>query len=57
MPEGDRVQVLKGVVEGDTVVSSASFLIDSESRLKAAIAGMGQAGPAPGAPPVPGHAH
>ena len=41
MPEGDRVQILKGVVEGDTVVSSASFLIDSESRLKAAIAGMG----------------
>jgi multidrug efflux pump subunit AcrA (membrane-fusion protein) len=41
MPEGDRVQILKGVAEGDTVVSSASFLIDSESRLKAAIAGMG----------------
>jgi hypothetical protein len=28
------------VAEGDTVVASASFLIDSESRLKAAIAGM-----------------
>ena len=41
MPEGERVQILKGVAEGDTVVSSASFLIDSESRLKAAIAGMG----------------
>jgi Cu(I)/Ag(I) efflux system membrane fusion protein len=41
MPEGDRVQILKGVVEGDTVVSSASFLIDSESRLKAAIGGLG----------------
>jgi multidrug efflux pump subunit AcrA (membrane-fusion protein) len=40
MPEGDRVQVLRGVAEGDTVVASASFLIDSESRLKAAIAGM-----------------
>jgi membrane fusion protein, copper/silver efflux system len=37
----DRVQVLKGLAEGDTVVASASFLIDSESRLKAAIAGMG----------------
>ena len=45
VPEGDRIQILKGVAEGDTVVSSASFLIDSESRLKAAIAGMGaQAG-------------
>ncbi len=41
LPEGDRVQILKGVAEGDTVVSSASFLIDSESRLEAAIAGMG----------------
>jgi multidrug efflux pump subunit AcrA (membrane-fusion protein) len=41
MPEGDRIQILKGLAEGDTVVSSASFLIDSESRLKAAIAGLG----------------
>jgi len=36
------MQVLRGVAEGDTVVSSASFLIDSESRLQAAIAGMGE---------------
>jgi len=48
--DGDRVQVLKGVAEGDTVVASASFLIDSESRLKAAIAGMGQQ-------PDAGHRH
>lgn len=41
MSEGERVQVLRGVAEGDTVVASASFLIDSESRLQAAIAGMG----------------
>jgi Cu(I)/Ag(I) efflux system membrane fusion protein len=40
-PEGDRIQILRGVAEGDTVVSSASFLIDSESRLKAAVAGLG----------------
>jgi multidrug efflux pump subunit AcrA (membrane-fusion protein) len=53
MPEGDRVQILKGVAEGDTVVSSASFLIDSESRLKAAIAGMG----APGTDGTPGMDH
>ncbi len=38
---GDRVQLLDGVAEGDTVVASASFLIDSESRLKAAIEGLG----------------
>jgi Cu(I)/Ag(I) efflux system membrane fusion protein len=48
--DGDRVQVLRGLAEGDTVVASASFLIDSESRLKAAIEGMG-------AMPSTGHAH
>jgi Cu(I)/Ag(I) efflux system membrane fusion protein len=36
----DGVEVRTGLAAGDTVVSSASFLIDSESRLKAAIAGM-----------------
>jgi Cu(I)/Ag(I) efflux system membrane fusion protein len=47
---GDQVQILKGLAAGDTVVASASFLIDSESRLKAAIAGMGKQ-------PQAGHAH
>jgi Cu(I)/Ag(I) efflux system membrane fusion protein len=42
--DGDRISVLGGLAEGDTVVSSASFLIDSESRLKAAIAGLSGAG-------------
>ncbi len=37
-PEGDGfVQVLKGLNDGDEVVTSAQFLIDSESNLKAAI--------------------
>ena len=53
--DGDRVTVLQGLAEGDTVVASASFLIDSESRLKAAIAGLG-AGGATGATP-PRHEH
>lgn len=48
--DGDRVQILKGLAAGDTVVTSASFLIDSESRLKAAIAGMGKQ-------PDAGHRH
>jgi RND family efflux transporter MFP subunit len=48
--EGDHVQILKGLAAGDTVVASASFLIDSESRLKAAIAGMGKQ-------PAAGHQH
>jgi Cu(I)/Ag(I) efflux system membrane fusion protein len=50
LQDGDWVQVLRGVAAGDTVVASASFLIDSESRLKAAIAGMG-------AQPSSGHPH
>ena len=37
----DRVEILEGLREGETVVASANFLIDSESRLKAAISGMG----------------
>ena len=34
---GDRVQVVKGLREGETVVSSGTFLVDSESRLKASV--------------------
>jgi Cu(I)/Ag(I) efflux system membrane fusion protein len=48
--DGDCVQVLAGLAEGDTVVASASFLIDSESRLQAALAGMKAQSP-------PGHSH
>ena len=33
-----------GLKEGEQVVSRALFLVDSESQLKAAIAGMGAAG-------------
>lgn len=34
------VEVLEGLEEGEKVIASAQFLIDSESRLKAAISGM-----------------
>jgi len=37
---GDRFQVLKGLEAGDKVVTSANFLIDSESRLRAGGGGM-----------------
>ena len=37
---GDRFQILKGLKEGDRVVTSANFLIDSESRLQAGGGGM-----------------
>jgi Cu(I)/Ag(I) efflux system membrane fusion protein len=41
----DYMEVLSGLSEGEQVVTSANFLIDSESRLKAAIAGMGSTQP------------
>jgi Cu(I)/Ag(I) efflux system membrane fusion protein len=41
---GDDVELVDGVREGETVVTTANFLIDSESRLRAAIEG--HAGPA-----------
>lgn len=37
---GDEVVVLDGLKEGEEVVSSATFLVDSESRLKESILGM-----------------
>jgi Cu(I)/Ag(I) efflux system membrane fusion protein len=38
--DGNQVEVKEGVQEGDFVVTRANFLIDSESRLKAALGGM-----------------
>lgn len=40
METDDRVEVLSGLSEGDEVVTSSQFLIDSESSLKAALARM-----------------
>ena len=37
---GDRVEILDGLAEGDSVVTSAQFLIDSESSLDAEMARM-----------------
>jgi Cu(I)/Ag(I) efflux system membrane fusion protein len=50
---GARFEVLAGLSEGDRVVTSAAFLIDAESRLKSAAAGMGphQHGAGPARPP------
>lgn len=53
----DQVQILSGLSEGDEVVVSAQFMLDSESRLREALDKMtGQkkeaaASPEPGAPP------
>jgi Cu(I)/Ag(I) efflux system membrane fusion protein len=38
---GEFVEVLEGLTAGERVVTSANFLIDSESRLKDAVGGMG----------------
>ena len=38
---GDRMQVVAGLSEGDEIVTSAGFLIDSESRLKSPGSGGG----------------
>jgi membrane fusion protein, copper/silver efflux system len=35
-----KVIVLSGLREGETIVTSGNFLIDSESRLKSAMGGM-----------------
>jgi Cu(I)/Ag(I) efflux system membrane fusion protein len=37
---GDWVEVLEGLKEGEHIVTSANFLLDSESQLKAAVGGM-----------------
>jgi Cu(I)/Ag(I) efflux system membrane fusion protein len=38
----DYVEVLSGIAEGEQVVTSANFLIDSESNLQAALSGMNE---------------
>jgi RND family efflux transporter MFP subunit len=54
---GDRVAITRGLSAGERVVSSGTFLIDSESQLKAAAGGMGapqhQHGGAPAATQPP----
>jgi membrane fusion protein, copper/silver efflux system len=37
----DRVEILRGLAVGDTVVASATFLVDAESNLGTALGGMG----------------
>jgi Cu(I)/Ag(I) efflux system membrane fusion protein len=49
------VQVLRGLEEGERVVASANFLLDSESSLKAALYSLSPAPPS--ASPAAGHRH
>jgi Cu(I)/Ag(I) efflux system membrane fusion protein len=48
---GDEVEVLSGLGEGDVVVASGQFLVDSEARLRSVLGAM-NASAAPGAPPA-----
>jgi Cu(I)/Ag(I) efflux system membrane fusion protein len=54
----DKIAILEGLQDGERVVASAGFLVDSESRLRAAIEGFGgaAAGTTPAAAPA-GDAH
>ncbi len=45
--DGDHVEVVKGLSEGEQVVTRANFLIDSESRLRASLAAMSGGSGAP----------
>jgi RND family efflux transporter MFP subunit len=46
---GDRIEIVKGLKAGERIVTSGTFLINSESQLKAAASGMGA--------PAGGHQH
>lgn len=52
---GASYEVLDGLKEGDRVITSANFLIDSESRIQGALKAWG--GNAPETNPAEGHAH
>ena len=54
---GGYFQLLSGLAEGDKVVTSANFLVDSESSLKAAMAAMAKEGEAADEPAAGGHPH
>jgi len=42
---GNRVAITRGLSQGERVVSSGTFLVDSESQLQAAASGMGRPAP------------
>ncbi|OAE97365.1 efflux transporter periplasmic adaptor subunit [Bradyrhizobium centrolobii] len=50
------VEIRDGLAEGDAIVTTANFLIDAESNLKAALKGFAEAGNAPEADSVGGKA-
>jgi membrane fusion protein, copper/silver efflux system len=51
---GGYVEITRGLSEGESVVTSANFLIDAESNLKAALKGFAEASSPPTAEPASG---
>jgi Cu(I)/Ag(I) efflux system membrane fusion protein/cobalt-zinc-cadmium efflux system membrane fusion protein len=49
----DSIVVLKGLKDGERVVSSANFLVDSEAQLQAAVGGSASSAPQPSAGAAP----
>ena len=44
---GDQLEVVEGLAEGDQVVASGQFLVDSEARLRSVLGSLSAAQPAP----------
>lgn len=54
---GEQVEIRSGLKAGEEVVVRANFLVDSESRLKAALAHLSQKGASQPSAPAGGHKH
>lgn len=54
---GERIEIRSGLATGEEVVVRANFLVDSESRLKAALAHLSQKGASQPAAPAGGPKH
>jgi multidrug efflux pump subunit AcrA (membrane-fusion protein) len=54
---GDEVHVLEGLAEGEAVVTTANFLVDSESRMRAAVSALGTPRAPPSEPDEPEERH
>jgi Cu(I)/Ag(I) efflux system membrane fusion protein len=54
---GDDIEVLQGLAEGEQVVASGQFLIDSEARLRSVLGNMAPAASAASAPAAAGASH
>jgi Cu(I)/Ag(I) efflux system membrane fusion protein len=49
---GDQIEVVEGLAEGDQVVASGQFLVDSEARLRSVLGSLSAAPPASAAAPA-----